>query len=483
MSESKKRIPQFVHIIIILVLMFGIGFIPPVSQLTVTGMKILGILIGTIYGVAVCAPAWPCLLAMAALALLGIAPVATILSTGLGSDSVMLMIFFFVFVAVLDQNKITEFLATWMITRKVVKGRPWLFSYFMIVGTMFAGAIGSSFPAMIVFWGILVSVCRMYDIKPFTKYPTLMFMGICIGGLASSSTWLFRGNPLFVNASLMQISNGQFSFNFGLYAAFSFIMWMIVIAGFILMCKYIFKIDLSMMKNIDDSVVNKENLILNKRQKVTMFYVVVVLVVYCGIGFTPSSSAVGQFFATLGSTIPIVLILALMSITFIDGEPILDFPKAATQGIVWDTVILSGVLLALSTIMMQADTGIAESVLALLYPVFQGKGTVFMCIVICAVSVFLTNFMANTTVGLMFTPVIYSFAMEMGFNPMPIMAMMLVSIHIAYVTPAASPFASLLFGNSTWVKSNDIYKYGVLTCIAITIVFLVIGIPLSNVFF
>lgn len=63
------------------------------------------------------------------------------------------------------------------------------------------------------------------------------------------------------------------------------------------------------------------------------------------------------------------------------------------------------------------------------------------------------------------------------------MAMLLISIHIAYVTPAASPFASLLFGNSGWVKSNDIYKYGVITCIAMVAVFLVIGIPLSNIFF
>lgn len=71
-----------------------------------------------------CGPAWPCLLGMFALAALGVAPVGTILATGIGSDSVMLMIFFFIFVAVLEQNKITEFLATWMITRKIVKGLP-----------------------------------------------------------------------------------------------------------------------------------------------------------------------------------------------------------------------------------------------------------------------------------------------------------------------------------------------------------------------
>ena len=133
--------------------------------------------------------------------------------------------------------------------------------------------------------------------------------------------------------------------------------------------------------------------------------------------------------------------------------------------------------------MMTSDTGVANSILAVLSPVFAGKGTVFMCAIIVVVSVVLTNFMANTTVGLMFAPVIYSFSLSMGFNPMPLIAMMLISIHIAYLTPAASPFASLLFGYSNWVKPADIYKYGSIACVGMVIIFLLIGIPLSNILF
>ena len=107
MSEKTANAPKMIHVIITLALMFGIGFIPPVSQLTVTGMKIIGILVGTIYGVTFCTPAWPCLMAMAALAMTGVAPVGQVLSTGIGSDSIMLMLIFFIFVAVLEQNKIT----------------------------------------------------------------------------------------------------------------------------------------------------------------------------------------------------------------------------------------------------------------------------------------------------------------------------------------------------------------------------------------
>ena len=461
--------------------MFGIGFIPPVSELTVSGMKILGILVGTIYGVSFCATAWPCLLAMGAMIILGIAPIGTILSTGLGSDSIMLMIFFFAFTAVLEKNKITEFIATFLISRKFIEGKPWLFTYILMVGTMFAGAFGSSFPAMIVFWGILIASCKMFDMKPFTPYPTVAFMGICLGGLASSSTWLFRGNPLYCNAMLKNITGGAMELNFGMYALLSFSLWMIVLAGYIMICKFVFRIDLGAMKNIDSSVVNLSYLNLNKKQKVLLCYTLLVLVTYCVIGFTPSTSTLGQYFATFGVTGPIVLIIALMALTRVEGEALVDIPTACRDGVVWDTVILSGVLLGMSTIMMTTDTGVSASILALLGPVFEGKGVIFLTIVVCVVSVILTNFMANTTVVLMFTPVILSFGSAMGFAPLPVISLMLISAHIAFLTPAASPFASLLFGYSNWVKPNDIYKYGVLAAVMMVIVFLVVGIPLSHI--
>ena len=195
------------------------------------------------------------------------------------------------------------------------------------------------------------------------------------------------------------------------------------------------------------------------------------------MGFTPTASPLGQYFVTFGVTAPIMIILTLMALTRVEGEALIDISKACKEGVVWDTVILSGVLLGMSTIMMTADTGISATILALLGPVFAGKGVIFLTVVIVVISVILTNFMANTTVVLMFTPVILSFSTAMGFDPLPVISMMLISAHIAFLTPAASPFASLLFGYSNWVKPGDIYKYGALAAVMMVVVFLVVGIP------
>ena len=52
----------------------------------------------------------------------------------------------------------------------------------------------------------------------------------------------------------------------------------------------------------------------------------------------------------------------------------------------------------------------------------------------------------------------------------------------AMETPAASPFAAMLFGNKEWLEAKDIYKYcGMIILLEFALV-LVIGIPMMNLF-
>ncbi len=47
---AKKNKMVYLHIAIMLVLMFGIGFLPPFGQITALGMKVLGCFLGIVYG-------------------------------------------------------------------------------------------------------------------------------------------------------------------------------------------------------------------------------------------------------------------------------------------------------------------------------------------------------------------------------------------------------------------------------------------------
>ena len=57
-----------VHVVIGLVLMFGVGFLPPFSVVTPVGMQLIGIFLGLIYLWSTCGILWPSLLGLIAVA-------------------------------------------------------------------------------------------------------------------------------------------------------------------------------------------------------------------------------------------------------------------------------------------------------------------------------------------------------------------------------------------------------------------------------
>jgi sodium-dependent dicarboxylate transporter 2/3/5 len=57
------------------------------------------------------------------------------------------------------------------------------------------------------------------------------------------------------------------------------------------------------------------------------------------------------------------------------------------------------------------------------------------------------------------------------------------AMHMAILTPAASPYAAILIGNKDWVDQSDVLKYGSVILVATFAIFLLVGLPLSRVMF
>ena len=82
-----------------------------------------------------------------------------------------------------------------------------------------------------------------------------------------------------------------------------------------------------------------------------------------------------------------------------------------------------------------------------------------MFFVVCmgALALCLCQFINNGAVGAMLMPVIFSYCSNNGTNPIPAVVMVVMSVHLAFLTPAASSSAALLHGNE-WITSRDILK-------------------------
>ena len=107
-----------------------------------------------------------------------------------------------------------------------------------------------------------------------------------------------------------------------------------------------------------------------------------------------------------------------------------------------------------------------------------------MMIVIVLIFAFLvTNIANNIVVTLCVLPLVFAFSQSMGFAIEPVALVIMMASHLALLTPAASGPAAVMFGNTEWLKKNDIYKYVPILLIAMLIVDLTVGYAWANIIF
>lgn len=478
-TRTKKTI--WLHTIIVLFCFFGFKYLPPVLSLSSQGLAIIGIFIGLIWGLSFIGGIWPSLLAIFAVPLNGITTAAATFASGIGSDTSFLMIFMMVMAELLAANNITKFMAYWLMSRNFLKGRPWLFSFCILYGMLLIGSLGATFGLIIIFWSIITTICKETGMKPYDKWPTLMIFGVALAALFTSSMWLFKGNPLFLSQAWAQVSG--VSLNMLTYTFFNFVLATLSIIVFILVCKVLFHVEVTSLKNIDTEFIKKEAAEgLNKKQKFILFCFLGSIVTIMCVGFLPKTWAITTALSSIGNSGCIALWLVVLFIVRFDGKPALDY-QIASKGVMWEVWFLAGAVLSVAGLMSGEGTGIQESLMTIVGPLFTSQGTLVFTILVVVIAIVLTNLIANTIVGLLFVPIVYTCATQLGIDGTPVLCLMLVAIHLAIITPGGSPFAAMLFGNSAWIKPKDVYKYGTISIAIITAIMLIVGIPLANLLF
>ena len=95
-----------------------IGNLPPISQITELGMKILGVFIGIIFGWICIDILWVSLFGVVALSLTGYMPLLQILGAGIGNTTVDMILFSAIFAGLIEKTNCIQIVNKWLLTRK-----------------------------------------------------------------------------------------------------------------------------------------------------------------------------------------------------------------------------------------------------------------------------------------------------------------------------------------------------------------------------
>lgn len=480
-AKKEKNTMYYVHSVISLIIMFGFGQLPAAEPLTPLGMNLIGIFLGVLYGWVFVDIVWPSMAGLLALMLIGGMKPKALLNGSFGDPIVVMMFFIFVFCATINYYGLSKFISLWFITRKFVEGKPWVFTFVFLASIFVLGGLTSASPAAIIGWSILYGICELCGYKKGDGYPTMMVFGIVFAAQVGMSMIPFKQVPLTVMGAFETMSG--MTIEYAKYMLISIVCCVVCCLLFILIGKYVFKPDMSKLMALDVSKLDNDgSLVLNKVQKIVLGFLVALVVALLIPSFLPKSFFLTQFLSAIGNTGIVIFLVAIMCCVKVDGKVLLPFKKMVDSGVTWGIILLLALVQPLSAAMSAPESGITDMLRVLLDPVFGGRSPVFFMVVIGLIATVVTNFMNNGAIGVALMPIVYSYCTAAGISPQLSVIMVVMCVHLAFLTPAASSSAALLHGNE-WCDTAAIWKTAPVVILVSWLAIAVVTVALGTLLF
>lgn len=479
-KTEKGSLMVWVHVIVMFILLSGGWFLPTLSTITPFGMKILFIFIGLIYGWIFIDLVWPSLAGLVLLTLAGVGTAKAVFGQGFGSEIVLLIIFFGIFTKWLEEIGLTNTFAQWVLSRKFLSGRPYLFIFTLLFVTFMCGFFVGIYATIFLMWGICYKMLVNLGYEKRDKTSAFILIGVAyvsIMGMTIKpwSGWSMLGTNAMTNATGL-------AFEFLPYSTFMLVISLVSTLLYMLAGRFIIRIDVTKLKTADYAKLAGE-IHYTTEQKIGTAMLLFILAALYLPSTLIKGSALYTFLNNLGAVGIIGIVTVLLCLIKLHGAPLMNFSKVAATGVPWNMICLLACVGPLSSAIMSEDAQITQTVLVALKPILAGQSPMVMYTLITVVCLVLTQFMNNSVLLIALTPMLCKLADLVDANPFIITALLVFGLSAAMATPGASSRAGLVYGNSEWIATKDAYTQGIISVVCVLIALLVIGIPLGMLLF
>ena len=192
-------------------------------------------------------------------------------------------------------------------------------------------------------------------------------------------------------------------------------------------------------------------------QKIILAFLFLLVILLLAPNFMPRDFFLTRFLKGIGNTGIVILLVTVMAAIKVEGKALLNFKVMVDSGVTWGIVLLLAFVQPLSGAMARPESGITPFLMMALDPIISGGTPLTFALFLGLAATLLTQVMNNGAVGVALMPIIYSYCQAAGVSPELPLIMVVMGVHFAFLTPAASASAALLHGNE-WSDSKAIWK-------------------------
>lgn len=463
-----------------LLLMFGIPLLPPVAPITEIGMQIGGIFLGALYLWSTVDIFWPSLVALVALGFTDYADMSSVLQA-FSADVPLLMMFGMILFGAISDCGLTQYIARWFLTRRVMQGRPAVFSFVMLVAAFFISSFVETMMVMLMLWPTLVVILKQVGYTAKDAYFKILIIATFIAATLGQCTLPFIGGQLVILGAYQEASG--ISLNYGLYMLFNVVMSLTIMLILTLVIKFVLRPDMRRLKELKFDATTQEPLPPMSIVQKIYILVAILFMLVATLPYIIPDCALTDVINRMGLIGFSFILIALLMFLRIDGKPVLE-PSKIRNYVMMDLFVLVTVAIYFSSCLMAEETGISDWLLGLMMPVFDGKGALFFMAALIVTGAVITNFANNAIMGALLMQVIVIIAPSLGIdNTVPLAVTVTMAMFLAVLTPAASPYAAILHASRDYVSTNDIIKYGSVFIAFSILTYIIIGLPVANLIF
>lgn len=483
MKTSKSKMIQTV---ISLLIMFVAGyFIPTWGPVTRMGVQYLCIMIGWIYmSIVTGGLLLSSVIALTACVIPGYYTAASIVSTTLGNSITLLMIFIFIMVYIFQKTQTGEFLVRWLLSRKVVNGRPYLFTAFFFIAIIVIGAVIGSFGIILLAIAILDALAEVTGMDK--KNDWFRFLLLATVALSGTTEVFFPFKPYA--ALYMSIFDAQLN---TIGAACDGNTWLItaaimaVLLSFVilmLLARFAFKFDLRRMKELDVSVLQTpEFKKMSKKQVIVLISVILTFFYPFILMLLPKESGVYLFLNNIGQNLFMGFVICLLCLIHVDGEPIAEIGDVFKNGTNWQIIFAVGSVIAIGGAMAADVCGVATWLLSIFQGVFGGMSIVTVVIIVCLLSCIITQFFSNSATAILFLTALAPLAVALyqeGVNVSVFPALIGTGTLTACLLPSGSGQSAIMLSTDIFADDGQQWALskGIIVLVGLTLAIVAAGI-------
>lgn len=473
-ATNKKKNFNYIHVALMVLMMVGGAFLPSIGSITPLGMKTLGIFFGTVYGWSTLGMVWPSLLSLTFLSTLPEAGAIATFKAGFGDRITVAIFLLLLFGELVNRVGLSKYIADWCVRRNFVQGKPFgLLIMFCLAGS-FISACVNVFAAIILMVTVFYSFCKEVGLKPgddFARYSLIAI--IYISSMAGNILPFMGSSILIVGIQEQMLSLSMPYTTFALAQIVLVILTSVVYLAYV---KFVVKPDVAVVEAYRPETIDMR---MSAQQKFVMGLLFCMLVALFLPGLLPADLAITQLLKGLDISGIIAIVLVIYYAVNVNNKNVVPFEDLA-KGVNWSLILMFATIAPLTAAVQNEQAGIMKYISFVMNNAFGEMNPMLFVILIFLIASMISQFCSNVAVMLITMPLMYTFAIQLGANPLVITILAAFNLNIAFCTPAASGQAAIVFSETKWIGRSTAFKQGIFIFV-LNMLMTVVGLFLGNI--